>query len=167
MAKAIIITGGNIGEVKPRLRRAQQLINNDIGVVLRCSHVYNSPAWGFHAEQEFENQAMIVDTDLTPEELLVELQQIERELGRDRDAEVAEKERTGEVYSSRVIDIDIIFYDDVELDSADLKLPHPLMQDREFVLAPLSEIAPHKIHPRLGKSVEELRKELLEREGSR
>ena len=157
MARAIIITGGNIGDVKPRLRHAQQLINNYIGIVLRCSHVYDSPAWGFSAAQEFQNQAMEVDTDLSPEELLQAVQKIEVELGRDRDAEAVEKARTGEAYSSRIIDIDIIFYDDLVMDTPSLKLPHPLMQDRDFVLAPLSEIAPHKVHPVLGKTVEELR----------
>ena len=79
------------------------------------------------------------------------------ELGRDRDADAVEKARTGEAYSSRIIDIDIIFYDDLVMDTPSLKLPHPLMQDRDFVLAPLSEIAPHKVHPVLGKTVEELR----------
>lgn len=166
MSKAIIITGGNIGDMKPRLRQAQQLINNDIGIVLRCSHVYNSAAWGFSAEQEFQNQAMIVDTDLSPEELLAALQDIERQLGRDRTAEAAEKERTGGLYSSRIIDIDIIFYDDIQMNMPELTIPHPLMQERDFVLAPLSEITPKKVHPLLGKTVEQLREELLKRQDS-
>lgn len=161
MARAIIITGGNIGEMKPRLRQAQQLINNEIGIVLRCSHVYKSKAWGFPAENDFMNQAMIVDTDFTPEELLAALQKIEVKLGRDRDAEAAEKERTGEDYSSRVIDIDILFYNDMEMDLPNLTIPHPLMQERDFVLAPLCEIAPRTVHPGLKKTVEELRTELL------
>ncbi len=140
MARAIIITGGNIGDVKPRLRQAQQLINAGIGIVLRCSHVYESEAWGFAAESDFKNQAMVVDTDLSPEELLVAVQEIEERLGRDRGAEAAEKARTGEPYSSRMIDIDILFYDDRVMDTPRLKLPHPLMQERDFVLAPLVEV---------------------------
>lgn len=166
MARAVIITGGNIGEVKPRLRQAQQLINAEIGIVLRCSHVYESRAWGFTSDNDFRNQAMIVDTELTPSELLVALQDIERRLGRDRDEETAEKERTGEKYSSRVIDIDILFYNDLEMDTEELTIPHPLMQERDFVLAPLVEIAPAKIHPGLGKTVEQLRGELLERQSA-
>ncbi len=150
-----------MGNMKPRLRQAQQLINRDIGIVLRCSHVYTSKAWGFESEGEFSNQAMIVDTDLSPEELLAAVQRIEATLGRDRDAEAAEKQRTGQPYSSRIIDIDILFYNDLEMDTADLVIPHPLMHERDFVLAPLFEIAPKKIHPSFGKTVEQLRGELL------
>lgn len=160
MAKAIIITGGNVGEMKPRLRQAQQFINNNIGIVLRCSHTYDSKAWGFEAQQEFQNQAMVVDTDMSPEELLAALKNIEVKLGRDRAAEEAEKTRTGQPYSSRIIDIDIIFYDDMVMNTPELVIPHPLMQDRDFVLTPLVEIAPNKIHPTLGRTVEQLREEL-------
>lgn len=146
--------------MKPRLRQAQQLINNEIGIVLRCSHVYQSKAWGFNSAGEFMNQAMIVDTELSPEELLAALQDIERRLGRDRAAEADEKQRTGEPYSSRVIDIDILFYNDLTLNMPDLTLPHPLMHERDFVLAPLYEIAPKWVHPVFGKTIEELRAEL-------
>ncbi len=146
--------------MKPRLRQAQQLINNEIGIVLRCSHVYQSKAWGFNSGNEFMNQAMIVDTDLSPQELLTALQDIELRLGRDREAEVAEKQRTGEPYSSRIIDIDILFYNDVVMNMPDLTIPHPLVHERDFVLAPLYEIAPKKVHPVFGKTVEELREEL-------
>ena len=163
MARTVIITGGNIGEMKPRLRQAQQLINKDIGIVLRCSHVYESEPWGFTSENKFMNQAMVVDTELSPEELLDAVQEIERQLGRDRDAETLRKVQSGERYSSRVIDIDIIFYDDLVMKSETLTIPHPLMHERDFVLAPLSEIAPAMIHPVFGKSVEQLRHELAER----
>lgn len=160
MAKAIIIAGGNIGDMKPRLRQAQQFINNEIGIVLRCSHVYKSDAWGFTSDDEFMNQAMVVDTELTPEELLAALHDIEDRMGRDREAEAAEKARTGEPYSSRIIDLDILFYDDMEINTPDLTIPHPLIQERAFIMAPLFEIAPKKIHPALKKSVEDLYYEL-------
>lgn len=146
--------------MKPRLRQAQQLINNEIGIVLRCSHVYQSKAWGFDSGGEFMNQVMIVDTDLSPEELLNALQDIEKRLGRDREAEAAEKQRTGESYSSRIIDIDILFYNDLVMNMPELTIPHPLVHERDFVLAPLYEIAPKKVHPVFGKTVEELREEL-------
>lgn len=149
--------------MKPRLRQVQQLINSEIGIVLRCSHVYKSKAWGFTSEGEFMNQAMLVDTDLPPEELLTALQGIEDRLGRDRKAEAAEKERTGQAYSSRVIDIDILFYNDMEVNLPDLTIPHPLLQDRDFVLAPLYEIVPNKVHPTLHKTIGDLRTELLAR----
>lgn len=153
--------GGNIGDMKPRLRQAQQLVNDEIGIVMHCSHVYASKAWGFTSGDDFKNQALEVDTDLTPHELLEAIHSIENRLGRDRDAEAADKARTGERYSSRVIDIDIVFYDDLKLEDNDLTIPHPLMQERDFVLAPLAEIVPRKVHPVLGKTVEQLRKELL------
>ena len=164
MARAIVITGGNLDNVKARLRQAQQMINERLGVILRCSHMYESEAWGFTASDNFLNQAIELDTDLTPEELLKGVQAIEKELGRDRDAEAAIKAANGEPYSSRKIDIDILFYDDLVIETPELTIPHPLMQEREFVLAPLSEIAPSKIHPILDKSIRELRGELLARE---
>ncbi len=125
--------------MKERLHRAQELINRRVGPVMRCSHRYVSEAWGFEAP-EFTNQVLIADTDLTPREVLGVVQDIERELGRDREAEAAEKERTGQQYSSRAIDIDILYYDDVQVDEPDLKIPHPHIADREFVLAPLREL---------------------------
>ena len=108
MARAIILTGGNVGDVKTRLQNAQRLINQHAGPVMRCSHRYKSRAWGFDAEEEFSNQVLEVDTDLTPEQLLDALQAIERELGRDREAEQSLKQRTGARYTSRPIDIDIL-----------------------------------------------------------
>ncbi|MBR4064908.1 MAG: 2-amino-4-hydroxy-6-hydroxymethyldihydropteridine diphosphokinase [Tidjanibacter sp.] len=164
MARAIIITGGNLDNVKARLRQAQQMINERLGVILRCSHMYESEAWGFTASDNFLNQAIELDTDLTPEELLQGVQAIEKELGRDRTAEAAIKAANGEAYSSRKIDIDILFYDDVVISTPELTIPHPLMHERDFVLAPLSEIAPSKIHPIFDKTVRELRGELHARQ---
>ena len=76
MAKAIIITGGNVGDVKDTLRRAQQAINQELGIILRCSHNYESKAWGFTSAENFYNQAIILDTDFTPEELLEKVLEI-------------------------------------------------------------------------------------------
>ncbi len=133
--------------MKPRLHKAQEMINAEIGPVLRCSHRYKSAAWGFEGEEAkpFSNQVLISDTDLTPRQVLEKVQEIEQVLGRDRAAEEAEKKRTGQAYSSRVIDIDILFYDDETVDEPDLKIPHPLIFQREFVLEPLREVAPERI----------------------
>jgi len=151
MARAIILTGGNVGDVKTRLQNAQRLINQHAGPVMRCSHRYKSRAWGFDAEEEFSNQ------------VLEALQAIERELGRDREAEQSLKQRTGARYTSRPIDIDILFYDDRVIRTERLTVPHPLIQEREFVLVPLCEWMRDYRHPVLGKTVGELLEELKNR----
>ncbi len=160
MAKAIIITGGNIGDVKDTLRRAQQEINKNLGIILRCSHSYESKAWGFTSSENFYNQAIILDTDFSPEELLEKVLEIEQKLGRDREEEARIKAQTGERFAPRKIDIDILFYDDEVIDTPTLKIPHPLIQDRDFVLRPLNEIAPDKIHPILRKTIHTLFEEM-------
>lgn len=160
MAKAIIITGGNVGDVKDTLRRAQQAINQELGIILRCSHNYESKAWGFTSAENFYNQAIILDTDFTPEELLEKVLEIELKLGRNREEEAAIKAQTGERFAPRKIDIDILFYDDEVIDTPTLKIPHPLIQDRDFVLRPLNEIAPDKVHPTLRKTIHTLFEEM-------
>lgn len=167
MARVILITGGNLGEVKPRLHKAQILINREIGPVMRCSHRYKTPAWGFDAEEPFTNQVMVADTDLTPREVLDRVMKIEEELGRDRAAEDAEKKNSGQPYSSRIIDIDILFYDDAVVDEPCLKIPHPLLHERDFVLEPLNEVAPQKVHPVLGKTVAQLWEQSERRSGEK
>lgn len=84
MARVVLLTGGNVGDVKERLRTVQRLVNARIGAVLRCSHCYGSAPWGFEAEQPFVNQVLVADTDLAPHEVLAEVHRIERELGRNR-----------------------------------------------------------------------------------
>lgn len=101
--------------------------------MLRCSHRYESKPWGFDAEQHFSNQALEVSTDLQPLEVLEAVQAIEQELGRNRAAEAVEKARTGVAYTSRPIDIDILFYDDEVIASERLTVPHPLLSEREFI----------------------------------
>jgi 2-amino-4-hydroxy-6-hydroxymethyldihydropteridine diphosphokinase len=132
---------------------------------MRCSHRYKTGAWGFDAEEPFTNQVLIADTDLSPREVLQKVGQIETALGRDRAAEKAEKAKTGQPYSSRVIDVDILFYDDEVVDEPDLKIPHPLLHKRDFVMEPLLEVAASKRHPVLGKTVAELWDEMDGRNG--
>lgn len=150
------MTGGNRGDVKRTLQAAQQLINDRIGPVLRCSHRYESEPWGFEAEERFSNQALEVSTELEPLEVLDALQEIERELGRNRAAEAVEKASTGVRYTSRTIDIDIAFYDDRVIDIERLTVPHPLLAEREFALVPLAEIVRTRRHPSTGLTVGEM-----------
>ena len=156
MSRVFLLTGGNRGEVKRTLQRAQQLINDRIGPVLHCSHRYESEPWGFEAEEPFFNQALEVSTDLEPEQLLDAVQEIERELGRNRAAEAIEKASTGARYVSRPIDIDILFYGDAVIETERLTVPHPQLAERRFALTPLCEIARSRRHPVTGLTVGEM-----------
>ena len=156
MARVVFLTGGNVDDVKTRLQRAQQLLNERVGAVLRCSHRYESAPWGFDAEERFSNQAIEVSTDLTPHEVLDAIEQIENELGRNRAAEAIERARTGSRYCSRPIDIDILFYDDEVIHDERLVVPHPLIAEREFALVPLCEIMRTRRHPVTGRTMEEM-----------
>jgi len=157
------LAGGNLGDVKSRLQRAQQLINRRVGAVVRCSHRYESDPWGFASADRFSNQALEISTDLEPEEVLDALQAIETELGRDRAAERREKEHTGARYVSRPIDLDILLYDDRVVSTDRLTVPHPHLAEREFVLTPLCEIMRSRRHPVSGRTMGELLEELKRR----
>lgn len=156
MARVILLAGGNKGDVKRTLQTVQQLVNERVGAVMRCSHRYRSEPWGFAAEQEFSNQALEVSTDLSPWEVLDVLQGIERELGRNHAAEALEKAAGGNRYASRTVDIDIIFYDQDVISDQRLTIPHPLLPEREFALVPLCEIVRTRRHPVTGQSVGEM-----------
>lgn len=156
MARVFLLAGGNTGDVKRTLQAAQQRINARVGAVLRCSHRYESEAWGFSSGDRFWNQALEVSTDLLPEEVLDACQAIEQELGRNRAAEQVERAATGALYASRPIDIDILFYGDETIATERLTVPHPLLAERAFALVPLAEIARAKRHPATGRSVGEM-----------
>ena len=160
MARVLLLTGGNTGDVKRTLQRAQQRINAVIGPVLHCSHRYESAPWGFEAAGRFFNQALEVSTDLAPEALLDAVQALELELGRNRAAEAIEKASTGARYASRPIDIDILLYDDAVVESERLTLPHPMLTERPFALVPLCEIARSRRHPVTGLTVGEMLEKL-------
>lgn len=125
--------GSNLGDRKATMRRAIGLLNERAGSIDRQSSFIETEPWGFESTNKFLNMCVRLLTTLSPEQLLLATKQIERELGR------TQKSVNGQ-YHDRPIDIDILMYDDVHLDSNDLTLPHPHMQEREFVMKPLREI---------------------------
>ena len=135
-----ILLGSNMGDKLTLLNNAIEIIGSRCGKVIKKSSLYESEPWGFDAEQNFINQAICVETELSAHELLRELLSIEIELGRDRS-------RHYETYVSRPIDLDVIYYGEMINDDRELILPHPRLQLRRFVLEPLCEIAPDFIHP--------------------
>ena len=131
--------GSNLGNRKQLLLDAIEKINKKVGNVVRQSSFYETKPWGFESENLFLNAAVKVKTKLSPTELLEVTQQIEREMGRKKKTTYNFKQQTPN-YSDRPIDIDILLYDDLHVDLPELKIPHPLMQERDFVLVPLREI---------------------------
>ena len=127
--------GSNLGDRAEMLHRAIALIGERVGKVQRVSSFIETEPWGFKSKHPFLNAACLVLTTLSPEECLEATQQIERELGRKK------KSRNG-VYHDRPIDIDLLMYDDLELSTPRLTLPHPRMKERDFVMIPLREILP-------------------------
>jgi len=140
-------TGTNLGNRQLNLRRAAEAIGKFIGRIYCSSSLYETEPWGFMSEDKFLNQVLKVETDLSPFSLLDRIHEIESGLGRVRGKEQ---------YSSRIIDIDILLYEGTILDEANLKIPHPLMTERRFVLEPLCEIASEMNHPVLNKTIREL-----------
>ena len=126
-----------------------QYIEKRIGKVISLSAFYATAPWGFSSENTFLNAAVCVETLLPPLSVLYHTQEMEREIGRTHKS-------VGGVYSDRLIDIDLLLYDDRVMDTPELKLPHPLMHERRFVMEPWAEIAPDLVHPVLKKKMLEL-----------
>lgn len=157
MATVFFSIGTNSGNRQKNIERAIALLEKQAGRCIKISVFYANAAWGFISKNEFINIAVKFETALQPLELLQKTQQIERKLGR------TDKSKNG-IYSDRIIDIDILFYDDQIIDLPQLTIPHPLMHKRDFVLTPLVEIASEWQHPVLKKNIAELKALLLEKE---
>ena len=124
--------GSNQGDREEYIRKAISLIGERVGEVLRQSSLIETEPWGFQSENKFLNGVILVATALTPREVLQATQKIECALGR--------RKKTSLHYQDRPIDIDILLYDDFHIDEPDLKIPHPLMHQRDFVMIPLQEL---------------------------
>lgn len=155
MHRVVLLTGTNLGDKSENLNKAAESIKANIGPIIAGSEIYRSEPWGFESNEDFLNQAIVVETSLSPQEVLSAVLSIESELGRVRSA-ASPEEKTVRKYESRVIDIDILFYDDIIINTENLVIPHPLICEREFVLTPLKEIIGDFIHPVNGKKISDL-----------
>jgi 2-amino-4-hydroxy-6-hydroxymethyldihydropteridine diphosphokinase len=143
----ILLLGSNDAEAQNILHRAVEEIATSIGEVVKLSQSFRSEAYGFSSEREFINQAVEVISELDAYELLRRINHIEALLGRDREEERRVREARNEAYASRPIDIDIITFDDLQLNTPELTLPHPRAHERDFVMKPLLEIIPDFTFP--------------------
>ena len=130
---AYLSLGTNLGDKRKNIAEAIKNIGELVGDVVRQSALYETEPWGFRSDNRFVNAAVCVDTQLSPRRLLEVTQRIERERGRTLTSDGGE-------YHDRIIDIDILLYGDLHIDEPDLKIPHPLMHERDFVMTPLNEI---------------------------
>jgi len=147
MTKLYILLGGNLGDKQLIFSETRERLAGQLGAISRQSAIYETEPWGFESADMFWNQALEIETELAPEEILVRSHNIEHELGR-----IRQKNQ----YGSRVIDIDILFYGGRVINQERLTIPHPRIQDRKFVLVPLGEIAPELVHPVFQKTIEQL-----------
>lgn len=146
MNKTYLITGGNIGDRKNHLEQAAAYIEEKIGHISKSSAIYETAAWGNTNQSSFYNQVHLVETELIPEDLMVSILSIEQEMGRIRT----------EKNAARIIDIDILFFNDEIINTASVVVPHKEIQNRKFVLKPLLELTPGFIHPSLHKTIAQL-----------
>lgn len=146
MNEAYLLIGGNMGNRLHYLARARQALEKECGPIVRQSSIYETAAWGLEDQAAFLNQALEINTNLSAPDLLRVLLSIEEALGRKREIK----------YGPRLIDIDILLFNEATIDLPGLKVPHPHMQSRRFVLEPLNEIAPGKWHPVFQQTIAQL-----------
>ena len=146
MSKVYLSIGSNKGNRSILINKAIDEIEKKVGIIISRSSIYQSKSWGFDSN-DFYNLCLLIDTYIEPKSLLINLKKIEKSMGR---------EDIDGSYSDRFIDIDILFYDNIIIDSEDLKIPHPKIEIRKFVLVPMLEIADDYVHPILNKKIKEL-----------
>jgi len=146
MNKAYLLTGGNLGNRLNNLSDARKLIEQYCGKIVQQSAIYKTAAWGFTDQPDFYNQALEIQTELYPKQLMQTLLTIEGQMGRKREIK----------FGPRIIDIDILLFNDEIIQQPHLAIPHPRLHERRFALTPLAEIAPNIIHPVLNKTIQQL-----------
>ena len=161
--RVTLLTGSNAPDREAILHRTATLLAECVGPIVSRSRIYTSAAWGFSSDEPFANQALQLETSLTPIKVLDAALGVEQTVGRDRAQEAREKELSGERYASRVVDVDVMFCDDDIISEPRLQVPHPLLHEREFALEPLCEIMADYRHPQLGRSLKDIYFELKEK----
>ena len=147
--KVFISLGTNLGKKRENLYKAIEYISNTCGIIKQKSRIYSSEPWGYQSFNNYLNQVIEIETVLAPEELIEKLLKIEELMGRKRD---------GSKVADRIIDLDILFYNDEVRSTRNLKIPHPRMHERNFVILPMVDLDKNFIHPTLKKSMKELKK---------
>ncbi len=146
MSIVYIGLGSNIGNREENCRKAIHLLKENGLMVKKQSSMLETEPWGVKEQPKFINMAIEVETGKNPEDLLGILKNIENQMGRTKSVK----------WGQRIIDLDILLYDDIVVETPHLEIPHPFMHEREFVLKPLVEIAPDKKHPVIGKTIKEM-----------
>ncbi|MCE5206431.1 MAG: 2-amino-4-hydroxy-6-hydroxymethyldihydropteridine diphosphokinase [Porphyromonadaceae bacterium] len=149
----ILALGSNLGDKRQNIAIALDKIEERIGRITSLSALYDTLPEGFYTEQNFVNCVCEVDSNLNILTLFLITQEIEKEIGRT-------KKSVNSQYADRIIDIDLILVGDLIIQTPDLIIPHPLFHTRDFVLKPLCEIAPDRVHPVIGKTIRQLKEEL-------
>lgn len=140
------IIGGNLGDRLALIEECKQKIKKILGPILRSSSIYESESWGETNNPNYLNQVLFIESKFSAKEVLEKALEIEKELGRTRDKK----------WESRLIDIDILFFNNEIIEEKNLKIPHPHLQNRKFVLVPLNEIASEFVHPVLKTTISKL-----------
>jgi len=151
LAIVYIGIGSNIGNRQANCAGAVEELKSKGITVKKISSMHETEPWGLKEQPKFINMAVEAETSMSPEELLSAIKDIEEDMGRKETVK----------WGPRIMDLDILFYDDIVIDMEHLHIPHPLLHKRDFVLNPLSEIAPGKLHPVLRKTVDQLKEALI------
>jgi 2-amino-4-hydroxy-6-hydroxymethyldihydropteridine diphosphokinase len=146
MNSTYLLIGGNLGNRIENLAMARSLIENELGKIIKVSSIYETAAWGITKQPDFLNQVLLIKTKFSPEKMMQLILSIENKMGRVRTQKNA----------SRIIDIDILFFNDEIISNENLTIPHPEIQNRKFALIPLNEIASDLVHPVFKQSIKNL-----------